>query len=112
MTTDKAPGLPGPAVLINVFEMAARDVELFVAGWRQRADMMAGQPGFISAHLYRALYSGTRFQLVNVAHWASRDDLRQAVIDPAFQARIATAGLRRGAVRAHPAVYREIVVHE
>lgn len=111
MATD-LPDPSGSTVLINVFELAARHVELFVPGWRHRAETMAGQPGFQSARLYRALYSDSRFQLVNVAHWDTRDDLRNAVNDPAFRAGFATPGLRRGAVRAHPAVYREIVVQQ
>src|SRR5438270_674205 len=102
MTAVDAPGLIGPAVLINVIEMAARDVDLFVPGWRHRAEVMAGRSGFLSARLYRALDSDSRFQLVNVAHWASRDDLRRAVADPEFRAGSFTAGLPRGAVRAHP----------
>jgi hypothetical protein len=58
-----------PVTLINVFEIATADLEAFVAQWEKRAALMCTKPGFRSFHLYRALSSDARFQLINVAEW-------------------------------------------
>ena len=75
--------------LINVFEMRPDHVDAFVAGWRERANMMATKPGFVDSRLHRALSPEAKFQVVNVAHWASTDAMQAATADPEFQWRIA-----------------------
>jgi heme-degrading monooxygenase HmoA len=94
-----------PVTLINVFEIATADLEAFVAQWEQRAALLRTKPGFRSFHLYRALSSDARFQLINVAQWATEQDLRAAISDVQFQGS-ARASSAEFAVLAHPAVYR------
>ena len=67
-------------------------------------DFLARQPGYVSTRLHRALRPDARFQLVNVAEWASAE---------AFQA--ATARMQRElaaapppGLRFTPALYRVI----
>jgi heme-degrading monooxygenase HmoA len=75
--------------LINVFEMGPNHVDAFIASWRERANMMATKPGFVDSRLHRALSPEAKFQVVNVAHWASADAMQAATADPEFQWRIA-----------------------
>lgn len=74
--------------LINVFEMHAEHVEAFIAQWRRRAALMSTKPGLLDYRLHRALSSESRFQLVTVAHWESREAYEAAIADSEFQARI------------------------
>ena len=65
-----------PAVtLINVFEVPAGHVEVFITQWRERAALMSSKPGFLDSRLHRALSPKSRFQLVNVARWESPEAL-------------------------------------
>jgi heme-degrading monooxygenase HmoA len=107
---DSAPD-DDPVVLINVFEFSTDDAsaaDAFGEGWRERAAVMAGQAGFISADLYQAVDADSRFQLVNVARWASRRDFEAATADPAFRARVGPGAAPGGALTAHPALYRRM----
>ncbi|MFJ9706013.1 antibiotic biosynthesis monooxygenase family protein [Streptomyces sp. NPDC101234] len=63
----------GPVTFINVFEMPAEQVDAFVARWRARAHIMGNAPGFLGTKLHRAMSSESRFQVINVARWASRE---------------------------------------
>ena len=38
----------GPVTLINVFEVHPDKLESFLAGWRDRAELMSKRPGFRS----------------------------------------------------------------
>jgi heme-degrading monooxygenase HmoA len=89
VTTHNRPGTaPDTAVtFINVFEISADHVDAFVAEWEQRAALMSTRPGFIDSRLHRAQRSETRFQLINVAHWASREAWEAATADPEFRRR-------------------------
>jgi len=79
------PGADDPGVtLINVVEMPADQVDNFMAGWKKRADIMSTLPGFRDYALHRALLPDSRFQLVNVAHWDSREAFEAAIADPEF----------------------------
>jgi heme-degrading monooxygenase HmoA len=91
MNQDSQPAANLPVTLINVFEVPAEHVDVFIARWRERAALMSIKPGFLDSRLHRALSSQTRFQLVNVAHWESRETLWAATADTEFQARIAVA---------------------
>jgi heme-degrading monooxygenase HmoA len=94
-----------PVTLINVFEIATADLEAFVAQWEKRAALMRAKPGFRSFHLYRALSSDARFQLINVAEWDTEEDLRAATSDDQFRASVQASSARFD-VSAYPAVYR------
>ncbi len=63
---------PSSVTLINIFEAPIAHVDEFIEGWRERAMLLMVKPGFIDSRLYRAISATSRFQLVNVAHWASR----------------------------------------
>lgn len=94
----------GPVIFVNVFEIDAEQLDLFLAQWRERAEFMSRQPGFRSFRLHRALSPEARFQLINVAEWDSADALSAATRQPYFQ-----QSMRRSAaelsVVAHPGLY-------
>lgn len=101
-----------PVVLINVFEVPAEQVDAVIADWRRRAEIMAGMPGFRGYRLHRAIAADARFQLVNVAQWASRAHWEAATANPEFQARIrALQADASTAVSANPALYRVAADH-
>ncbi|MEV6202700.1 FAD-binding protein [Streptomyces sp. NPDC051771] len=83
---------PGSSVtFINVFEVSAEHLDAFVAQWEQRAALMSTKPGFLDSRLHRARSSSTRFQLVNVAHWESREAWEAATSDDDFRRRTRAA---------------------
>lgn len=90
--------------LINVFEVPADQLDDFVAGWRRRAAVMAGAPGFQDSRLHRAISAGARFTLVNVAHWDSQEALDAALANPEFRRNVPDGA--RGV--ANPAVYEVV----
>jgi len=68
---------------------------------------MSTKPGFVDTRLHRALSPQTRFQLVNVAHWESREAMEAATADPEFQQRISAAiADPRVPIAANPALYQ------
>ncbi len=97
---------PSSVILINAFEVPVAHVDEFIEGWRERARLLMVKPGFIDSRLYRAISATSRFQLVNVAHWASRAAWEVATSDPAFKERINAAAAVPKMIRsAHPALY-------
>lgn len=76
-----------PAVLVNVFTLAADDESKFVDAWRNDAAFMKQQPGFISAQLHRAL--GENATYLNYAVWESTAHFRAAFSHPAFRSSLA-----------------------
>ncbi|MGW4050212.1 antibiotic biosynthesis monooxygenase family protein [Streptomyces sp. NPDC004779] len=76
---------------INIFEISAEHVDAFVAQWEQRAALLSTKPGFLDFRLHRARSSETRFQLVNVSHWESREAWEAATGDPEFRERVHAA---------------------
>ncbi|QKW54420.1 antibiotic biosynthesis monooxygenase [Streptomyces buecherae] len=76
---------------INVFEIDAEHLDGFLAHWQERAALMSTKPGFLDSRLHRARSSETRFQLVNVSHWASEEEYAAAGADPEFQRRTKAA---------------------
>jgi heme-degrading monooxygenase HmoA len=98
-----------PLTLINVFEIAAEDIDGFLNGWQKRLEMMSAKQGFISAQLFRAVSQDTRFQLVNVAQWATKDDFARATSDEGFRhSQQAGAEAIGASVRANPGLYRAV----
>ncbi|MER7050907.1 antibiotic biosynthesis monooxygenase family protein [Streptomyces sp. NPDC000351] len=89
MTTHHRPAhVPGTAVtFINIFEIPADHLDAFITEWEQRAALMSTKPGFIDSRLHRAHRSETRFQLVNVSHWTSREAWEAGTADPEFRKR-------------------------
>lgn len=107
VSEQSTPSGDGPVTLINVFEVPAEEVDRFIAGWRERARIMSGAPGFRDSRLHRAMSSEARFQLVNVATWDSREAWEAATANPEFQAQLAAVADDTGArVAANPALYQ------
>jgi heme-degrading monooxygenase HmoA len=95
----------GSVTLINAFEIEPEKLEPFLEGWRERAAFMSTQPGFRSLRLHRALSPDSRFQLVNVAEWATADALHAATAQAQFKASTNRALSEFGEI-AYPGVYR------
>ncbi len=110
MKQDSMPASNSPVTLINVFEVPATHVDEFIAQWRKRAALMSTKPGFLDSRLHRALSSQTRFQLVNVAHWESREAMEAGTADPEFQERIsAVTANPQVPISANPGLYQVVV---
>jgi heme oxygenase (mycobilin-producing) len=92
-------------VLINAFELAARDDERFLAGWERMRSALCEQPGYLGTRLHRSLFAGADFRFVNVAPWQSAADFARALASPGVRM---VAGTMPG--RAHPSLY-EVVRH-
>jgi heme-degrading monooxygenase HmoA len=101
------PANNSPVTLINVFEVPAEHVDVFIAQWRERAALMSTKPGFLDSRLHRALSSQARFQLVNVARWESPEAWQAATADTEFQERIsAVTANPHVPILAIPALYQ------
>jgi heme-degrading monooxygenase HmoA len=81
----------GTAVtLINTFHVAAeKQDELIELLERAAVEVMAPQPGFISATLHRSL-DGSR--VANYARWRSREDFEAIARDPDVRAHMGRVG--------------------
>ena len=100
----------GPVTLINVFEVPVEQIDTFIAQWRERAKIMSAAPGFRDSRLHRALSPQTRFQIVNVAHWDSRQAWEAATANPEFQDRLrALTEDPEAQISANPALYQIVV---
>ena len=107
MNRDSQSANNSPVTLINVFEVPTEHVDVFIAQWRERAALMSTKPGFLHSRLHRALSTQARFQLVNVAHWESREAWQAATADTEFQERIsAVAADPHVPISANPALYQ------
>ncbi len=110
MSQESLPANHSPVTLINIFEVPTEHVNKFIAQWRERAALMTTQPGFLDSRLHRALSTRTRFQLVNVAHWESRQAMEVGTADPEFQERLrAVTANPQVPVTAHPGLYQVVV---
>jgi heme-degrading monooxygenase HmoA len=110
MSHHSQPANNSPVTLINVFEVPVEQVEMFIAQWRERAALLRTKPGFLDTRLHRALSSQARFQLVNVAHWESREAFQAATAATEFQERIrAVTADPQVPTWAHPALYQVAV---
>jgi heme oxygenase (mycobilin-producing) len=74
-----------PFVFVNAIEIPEHQVDTFLEGWLERADFMRRQKGFRDYRMLRALRTGGRFQLINVARWDSAEAFGAATADPEFQ---------------------------
>ena len=82
----------GPLTFINIFEIAADQVDAFLPGWRERARIMSTMPGFGGYRMHRAISGDSRFQLVVVGHWDSPEALDVAMANPEFRAQMRALG--------------------
>ncbi|WP_175911813.1 MULTISPECIES: antibiotic biosynthesis monooxygenase family protein [Burkholderia] len=75
-----------PVVLVNVFTLDPADEADFLAVWKDDAEFMKRQPGFISTQLHRALGDSPTY--FNYAIWESTDAFRAAFTHPEFVAKL------------------------
>ena len=81
-------GADEPVTLINAFTVPLEESERFLDRWKDNARIMAGQPGFIRARMYRSLVDDVELRFVNVAEWASGKALEEARANPEFRASV------------------------
>jgi heme oxygenase (mycobilin-producing) len=74
-----------PVVLINPFEVPVEEGDEFLARWREAADYLRRQEGFISARMHQSLKPKAKFRFVNVAEWESAEHFQRAVSQPGFR---------------------------
>jgi heme-degrading monooxygenase HmoA len=75
-----------PVTLINAFTVPPEESERFLHRWKDNARIMAGQPGFIRARMYRSLVDDVELRFINVAEWGSGKALDAARADPQWRA--------------------------
>jgi heme oxygenase (mycobilin-producing) len=102
---DGDPDGAGGAVLINPFDVPARDDERFLAGWRRVRDLLAARHGYLGTRLHRAV-APADFRFVNIARWSSPLMFARAREEPAIQRAAADLGFR-----GQPALY-EVASHK
>jgi heme-degrading monooxygenase HmoA len=73
-------------VLVNLCTLDILDEQAFLDVWKNDAEFMKRQPGFISTQLHRAI--GENPTYLNYAIWESMDAYRTAFTHPDFRARI------------------------
>jgi heme-degrading monooxygenase HmoA len=95
----------GPVVLVNMFSVPEGTLDQTVAKWKEDAEFMKHQPGYISAQLHRG--TGDSHLLVNIAVWESTATLVSAFSSPEFQAK--HDGWPEGTV-AYPHLFQKVAV--
>lgn len=73
-------------VLINLFTLDAADEPIFLAAWKDDAEFMKRQPGFILTQLHRAIGDSPTY--LNYAVWESTAAFRAAFTHPDFIAKL------------------------
>lgn len=76
-----------PVVLVNLFTLDSGDEARFLEVWKDDAEFMKRQPGFISTQLHRAIGDSPTY--LNYAVWESTNAFRAAFTHPEFQAELA-----------------------
>jgi heme-degrading monooxygenase HmoA len=76
----------GPVILINAFSVPPEESERFLRRWKDSARIMAQQPGFIRSRMCCSLAGDAEQRFVNVAEWASKELLDEALVNPEFRA--------------------------
>ena len=72
-----------PVILVNVFNVEAKDIPALVEAWAADANWMKQQPGYISTQLHRGIGGSTVF--LNYAIWESVAHFRAAFSHPNFK---------------------------
>jgi len=75
-----------PVVLTNLFTLDAADEARFLEVWKDDAEFMKRQPGFISTQLHRAIGDSPTY--LNYAVWESTEAFRAAFTHPDFLAKL------------------------
>src|SRR5262245_19106748 len=77
-----------PVTLINAFTVPLHEAERFLRRWKDKARIMAGQPGFIRARMYKSLVEDAELRFINVAEWSSGETLAKARANAEFLASV------------------------
>lgn len=72
-----------PVVLINIFSVAAADIQKLLKAWEADANWMKMQPGYISTQLHQGIAGSTVF--MNYAVWESVAHFNAAFNHPDFK---------------------------
>ncbi|MGA5582848.1 antibiotic biosynthesis monooxygenase family protein [Streptomyces thermodiastaticus] len=79
-------------VVIIPIEIDAEKESSYLDAWQHAADLMATQPGFVRARMFRTTVPGSRFSLVNVAEWESAAHWQEAMnVCPMLEQQLAVA---------------------
>ncbi|GAA3352625.1 hypothetical protein GCM10017744_002420 [Streptomyces antimycoticus] len=79
-------------VVIIPIEIDEEKESAYLDAWRDAADVMAAQPGFIRTYMFRTIVPGSKFSLVNVAEWESTAHWEEAMnVCPMMGQQIAVA---------------------
>lgn len=73
----------GPVVLVNVFTVDPAERAALIEAWKNDAQWMKRQPGYISTQLHEAV--GESSMYLNYAVWDSVADFRAVFSHPEFQ---------------------------
>lgn len=104
---DRQIGIEANAVvLVNPFTLDKADESEFLRIWRDDAEFMKRQPGFISTQLHRALGDSSTY--LNYAVWESTAHFRAAFTHPDFLAKIASYPT---SAIASPHLFQKVAVH-
>ncbi|MDG4859725.1 antibiotic biosynthesis monooxygenase [Streptomyces sp. T-3] len=95
----------GPIVLINTFTVPREQIDKFLELWKEDAQYMKAQPGFISTQMHRGTADSQL--LVNVGVWESSAALAKAHANPEF--RQLTSKLPDGVI-ARPHIFQKVAV--
>jgi len=95
----------GRVVLVNKFDVDAKEVDQFLAAWVDDASYFKRQPGYISTQLHRGIAGSCVF--LNVAVWESVDHFRCAFANPEFRAKL---GQYPTSAVASPHLFRKVAV--
>lgn len=99
---DGAPEGAGGVILIEPFEVAAKEDERFLTGWERAHAVLATQRGYLGTRLHRSVAAGDP-RFVSVARWSSPLAFFRALQQPDFQEAAAPMPYT-----SHPALYQVI----
>ena len=73
-----------PVTLINAFTVPLHESDRFLRRRKDNARIMAGQPGFIRARMYKSLVEDAELRFINMAEWSTGEALAKARTKPEF----------------------------
>jgi heme-degrading monooxygenase HmoA len=74
--------------LINAFTVPVDESEQFLFRWKDNARIMAAQPGFIRAVMYRSLDDRADLRFIQATEWESGKALDNARLNPEWRASV------------------------
>jgi heme-degrading monooxygenase HmoA len=96
-----------PVVLVNVFTLDQADEPAFLHSWREDANFMKRQPGFISSQLHRAIGESPTY--LNYAVWETTASFRAAFTHSEFRAKLS---VYPSSAVASPHLFQKVAVRD